>query len=473
MVYSILILVYILVGVLIIIKLLLSGVRPTKTLAWLFAIFTIPVGGMFLYLMLGRNRRKNKLFKLKQTSAVTSFMQRALKECSPITPEEFNEHQKMVNLITKNSLFKPSIGNQVRLLKNGTHTFEAIFNALKNATEFIYIEYYIFEEGKLTLALFNLFKSKIKEGVNIYILYDGIGSLSLSASYIKKLRSIGVHVSKFLPIRFGKFLSSINYRNHRKIIVIDGKIAFTGGINVSDKYVHGDPNLGMWYDIHLQIKGPAVHNLKTIFILDWYLVSNDASILKTSYLSAYQDTGKSTVQIVHSGPDDDFSSTQQMYFSIINEAESYVYITNPYIIPGESILDALKVAALSGIDVRLLLSEKSDNLIVKWCVRSYFESLLQAGVRIYLFAEGFLHSKTIVSDDTISSIGTTNLDIRSFEQNYEVNAVIYDNDFAYELKEDFLGDCQQSICLNYNDFIKRSWIDQLKEGIAKIFSPIL
>ncbi len=454
-------------------RLLLNGMRPTKTLAWLFAIFTIPVGGMFLYFMLGRNRRKNKLFKLQQAPNVISFMQRALKESSSITEEEFNEHHKIVSLITKNSYFKPTAGNKVKLLKNGKATFEAIFFALQNAKSFIYLEYYIFEEGKLTAELLDLFKKKIKEGVHIYILYDGIGSLSLSKAYIKKLKDIGVCIHKFLPIRFGKFLSSINYRNHRKIIVVDGRIAFTGGINVSDKYVNGDLNLGIWYDIHVQIQGPAVNCFKAIFTLDWYLVSSDQSILNTSFLSEYQIEGNSSVQVVHSGPDDDFSSTQQMYFSIINEAKQYVYITNPYIIPGESILNALKVAALSGVDVRLLLSENSDHRMVRWCVYSYFENLLHAGVQIYLFPDGFVHGKTIVSDDTISSIGTTNLDIRSFEQNYEVNALIYDDDFAQELKNYFLSDCEKSNQLDYNIFVKRSRLDRLKEGFAKIFSSVL
>jgi len=195
--------------------------------------------------------------------------------------------------------------------------------------------------------------------------------------------------------------------------------------------------------------------------------------LKTSYFYPHKNAIGSTAQIVHSGPDSDFSATQHMYFSIINEAQDYVYITNPYIIPGESILDALKVASMSGVDIRLLLSKKSDNAIVKWCVRSYFERLLQAGVKIYLFPEGFVHSKTIVSDDTISSVGTTNLDIRSFEQNYEVNAVIYDDSFAISLKNDFLNDCHKSIQLNYDTFVKRPWHHKLKEGIAKVFSPVL
>ncbi len=473
MIYSIAFIVYIFISVFIILRLLLNGMRPTLTLAWILAVLTIPVGGMFMYLMLGRNRRKNKLFKLKRTPTVEVFMQKVTEQSSSLSREEFDEHSKIVPLLTHNTHFYPTAGNKVKLLKNGKATFEAIFNALQSAQNFIYLEYYIFEEGELTSVLFELFKEKIDKGVKVYILYDGIGSLSLSKKYLKKLEEIGVRVHRFLPIRFGSFLSSINYRNHRKIIVVDDKIAFTGGINVSDKYVKEDTVLGRWYDMHLQIQGPAVNSLKAIFALDWYMISKDESILDISYAANAQSKGKSSVQIVHSGPDDDFSSTHQMYFSMINEAKDYVYITNPYIIPGESILDSLKIAAMSGVDVRLLLSEKSDNIIVRWCVRSYFERLLQAEVKIYLFPDGFLHSKTIVVDDTISSVGTTNLDIRSFEQNYEVNAVIYDDNFAKELKEVFLSDCDKSMLLNYDSYLQRPWLHKLKEGGAKIFSPIL
>jgi cardiolipin synthase len=464
---------YILLGIFIIIRLLLNGMRPTKTLAWLLTIFTIPVGGIFLYLMFGRNRRKNKLFQLKHTPKITSYITKTLHQYSPITREEYHEHHKIISLITKNSYFAPSTGNDVKLLKNGEATFRAIFEALESAEHFIHLEYYIFEEGELTSGLFDLFQKKVKNGVKIRVLYDGIGSMSLSKKYIKKLQDIGVEIHKFLPIKFGKFLSSINYRNHRKIIVIDGKIAFTGGINVSDKYVKGDPDLGVWHDMHLQLKGPAVHSIQAIFAMDWYMISANDEILSTSYFHHCQKTEGSTVQIVHSGPDSDFSATQQMYFSIINEAKEYIYITNPYIIPGESILDALKVASMSGIDVRILLSEKSDNVIVKWCIRSYFEDLLQAGVKIHLFSQGFIHSKTIVADNTISSVGTTNLDVRSFEQNYEINAVIYDDNFAIALRDDFLTDIKNSKLLDFDTFKQRPWSEKLKEGFAKIFSPVL
>ncbi|WP_378182587.1 cardiolipin synthase [Aquimarina sp. SS2-1] len=473
MLYVVFLILYFLAGSVIVIKLILYGLRPTKTLAWMLAIFTIPVGGMLFYLLLGRNRRKNKLFQLKRTDEIISYLEKAESHYESVTDEEYQEHRKLIKLITMNCGFAPSAGNKLKLLKNGDATFKAIFDSLKKAKHFIHLQYYIFEDGELAEGLFELFKQKLKEGVQIRILYDGIGSRSLSKKYIRKLQKAGVEIYSFLPVKFGKFLSSLNYRNHRKIIVVDNKIAFTGGINVADKYVKGDPDLGIWHDMHLQLEGPVVHSLQAIFVMDWFLISNHEDILSPSYFTTYKKMGNMTAQTVHSGPDEDFSATRQLYFSLINEAKEYVYIANPYIIPGEAILEALKVAALSGVEVRLLLSDISDSKIVRWCVRSYFEELLEAGVKIYLFSDGFLHSKTIVVDDTVSSVGTTNLDLRSFEQNYEVNVVIYDDSFAEELKNDFLSDCKQSIQLDYTTFASRPWIEKLKEGVAKIFSPVL
>jgi len=378
-----------------------------------------------------------------------------------------------MTLVSNNSNFQPTGNNQLKLLKDGKSTFEAIFNALENAQKQIHLQYYIFEEGELADRLFSLFEKKLDQEVQIRMIYDGIGSFSLSRKYRKKLIAIGVEVFPFLPFRFGRFLSSLNYRNHRKIIVVDGKIAFTGGINISDKYLKGDPELGNWHDMHLKLQGPAAAHLDYIFAMDWYLVSQiTLAPLNTSFVSN-KEFPEATTQIVSGGPDDDFPALEQAYFSIINTARDYLYITNPYIIPGHAIMQALQTAALSGVDVRLMVSENADNTIVSWCVRSYFETLLKAGIKIFLFPDGFLHSKILVSDDGIATIGTANLDDRSFEQNYEVNAIIYDQHFAKLLKQDFLEDSRISRVLDYNTYLKRSWIEKLKEGFGKVFSPVL
>tara|TARA_R110000868_G_scaffold81332_1_gene230266 strand:- start:192 stop:1580 length:1389 start_codon:yes stop_codon:yes gene_type:complete len=459
---------YLIIALFIVISILLHGAKPSKTLAWLLAIFTIPIGGILLYLLLGRNRRKNKLLKLKKENF--------LRLPNPSTDHMASmsgKYSKLMTLVYKNAHFPPTANNQLQLLKDGKSTFEAIFDALEHAKQRIHLQYYIFEEGELADKLFHLFEEKISQGLEIRMIYDGIGSFSLSKSYLKKLTKIGVEVYPFLPFKFGRFVSSLNYRNHRKIIVIDSTVAFTGGINISDKYLKGDETLGKWHDMHLKIKGPAAAHLDYVFAMDWYLVSQETILPIEGTNKGTSENAAKLVQIVSGGPDDDFPSLEQAYFTLINKAKKYLYITNPYVIPGQAIMQALQTAALSGIDVRLMVSQNADSKIVGWSVRSYFEALLKSGVKIYLFPDGFLHSKIIMSDDSISTIGTANLDDRSFEQNYEVNAIVYDQEFATLLKADFLKDAQICRLLSYHEHLTRPWSDKLKEGFGKVFSPVL
>jgi len=468
MLFIAIIIIYFILALVLVIGLLLNGVRPSKTLAWLLAIFTIPIGGVLLYLLLGRNRRKNKLFNLKSDHLTDIH--------SPLNQESVKRHpdnRKIIKLISKTSSYPLTHQNQVKILKDGKETFESIFSALENAKHHIHIQYYIYEDGILANKLLQLFKKKVEEGVKIRLLYDGIGSYSLSKKHIKNLQKIGVEVHQFLPFRFGRLLSSINYRNHRKIIVIDGYVGFTGGINVSDKYLIGDDALGNWHDIHSRIQGKAANYLDRIFVADWYLAGGEKVESPKHSKTIPTEKNGMEVQIVPSGPDDDFATMEQVYFSIINNAEKYVYIINPYIIPNHAILQSLQTAALSGIDVRILMSTSTDIKVVDWCVRAYFESYLKAGIKLYLYPDGFLHSKVVISDDQIVSVGTANLDERSLQQNYEVNAIIYNNELCRNMKEDFLMDCSKSILLDLETHQKRPWSAKILEGSAKLLSPLL
>lgn len=475
MYWIIALIIYLLLAIGMVISLLVNGIKPAKTLAWLLTIFTIPVAGILLYWMIGRNRRKYSWKDFQEDKAIKDYLIKIRKrqgsEKSLI--EDLGVFNKLNLLIEKTSGLKPTNNNEVVLLKDGKATFDAIFNALETANKYIFLLYYIFEEGELADRLFALFRKKIANGVKIKVIYDSVGSYSLSKKYIKELKAIGVEVYPFLPFKLGRFLASVNYRNHRKIIIIDGEVAFTGGINISDKYLKGDLVLGKWHDMHLQLKGASVLDLQVVFAMDWFLVSGDKSELEVVLPKPSKHVGNKIVQIVYGGPDDYFSPIGQTYFALINNAKKYIYITNPYVIPGTAILRALEVAANSGVDVRLLVSAKADSVLVKWSVRSYFESLLKAGVKIYQFPDGFLHSKIIVSDDEIVSIGTANMDIRSFEQNYEVNAMVYNREIALLLKHEFLNEIEQSITVAYETFKNRPYLDKLKEGFAKVFSPLL
>lgn len=468
MLIPILIAVYILIALVMVVSLLLNGVRPSKTLAWLLAIFTIPVGGALLYLLFGRNRRKSKLFSQK-----LKFSTRDKLSYASCTPELTHNKKKIARLITNTAKCPVTCANNITLLKDGKITFESIFHALENAEDHIHLQYYIFEDGILAEKLLEIFERKVAENVTIRLLYDGIGSYSLSKKYLKKLKNIGVETAQFLPFKFGRFLSSLNYRNHRKIIVVDNKIGFTGGINISDKYLKGDPSLGKWHDTHLKVEGEAVDFLNRTFITDWYLASGNEVDISKFDIGSY-DAHKTALQIVPSGPDDDFDVMEQVYFSVINSAEDYLYIVNPYIIPNHAILQGLVTAALSGVDVRLLMSTTTDIKLVDWCVRAYYESYLKAGIKIYLHPEGFLHSKVMLCDDVIASVGTANLDNRSLQQNYEAQAFMYDKALCQQMKADFLKDCANSDMLrDYGQFKQRPWSHKLIEGFAKLLSPIL
>lgn len=459
--------IYAIVALSMVISIIIHGAKPTKSVAWILTIFVIPVGGIVLYLLMGRNRRKHKILQLKKDL----FLK--LPQPNELHISSFNgRYKKLMKLSYNNSHFPPTSNNELKLLKDGKTTFETIFDALENASLQIHIQYYIFEEGDLANRLLTLFEKKIAKGVVVRMIYDGIGSFSLSKKYLKKLLAMGVEVYSFLPFKFGRYFSSLNYRNHRKIIVIDGEIGFTGGINISDKYLKGQEGLGKWHDMHLRLQGPAANQLDQVFMTDWYLVSSQLLMPLKHQNITVPSNSKNLVQIVAGGPDDDFPVLEQTYFSIINMAKSYIYITNPYIIPGQALIRALQTAALSGVDVRLLVSANADNKLVSWSVHSYFELFLKAGIKVYLFPDGFLHSKIMVSDDAISTIGTANLDDRSFEQNYEVNAIMYDKEFAKLLKEDFLKDSMISQELIYEEFVQRPWSKKLKEGIGKVMSPL-
>lgn len=472
-------LLYISAGLVLIRKLLLASGKPTKTIAWLLVIIFIPFIGMLLYLMLGVNRRKEKFFKLKSHHNLQQYQQRVNAFYGTIDQELYKgfevirPHLKLAKIMLRSSQFLPYQGNLVEILRDGQATFDSIFNALESAQRFIHLQYYIYEDGVLADRLADIFDRKIKEGVEIRIIYDGIGSRKLSRKHIRHLRHIGVQIYGFLPIRLKQFVTSFNYRNHRKIVIVDGVIGYTGGINVSDKYIHGDPDLGMWHDLHVKLEGPIVKSLQAVFAMDWCFVSQQDELLQNDYFPDVKPRGNATIQMVVGGPDSDFSAVRQAYFTLINQARDYIYITNSYVIPGTAILESLRNAALSGRDVRLLVPINSDSTVVKWSIRSYFEEMLQAGVRIFLYKDGFLHSKTIVVDDTVSSIGTANLDIRSFEQNFEVNGIFYDRNVALKLKEYFLEDCTQSEELNYSEFLHRPTREKMIEGVARMFSPIL
>ncbi len=455
-----------------------QGSRPAKTIAWMLIIIALPLVGIILYSFIGYNLRKEKLFTRKQArdlQVIDELVERQLVEFEQADSQDspiVRDHRRLAQLQLRSGKFLLLSGNRAQVLQDGEETFAAIFTALEQAQSFIHIEYYIFEEGDLADRIADILIEKVKQGVQARLAYDGVGSWSLSKQYCQRLEEAGVEVFPFMPVRFGPLANRLNYRNHRKIVVVDGQVGFTGGINVSDKYIKGDPELGSWRDTHLRLEGRAVNFLQYIFLTDWQFVSGQ-NLLTAEHFPEHDSVGPTPVQVSASGPDSDYASIHQTFVSMLYGAREYIYLANAYLIPDESMLMALKSTALSGVDVRLMIPEASDSFVVKWSTRSYLEELLAAGVKVYFYQKGFLHSKVIVADDALASVGTANLDIRSFEQNFELNALMYDADIARQLKARFMADVQDCRLLSLETYRQRPRIDRVKESVFRVLSPVL
>ncbi|MHA7056929.1 cardiolipin synthase [Aquimarina sp. M1] len=461
--------------ILAILHIILYGSRPTKSLSWLLIVLILPIVGVFLYVVFGINRRRIKIFKLKKTVQRRLYEDKFRDKLVKERQVEFKNKKsaKLSKLLRNSSKFAAQPANQISVLQNGKKTFDTIFEELQKAENFIHLQYYIFEEGELMDRIYSLLKEKLEKNVEVRILYDAIGSYSLRKEVIKKFKNIGAKVYPIMSLSYGSFMFTLNYRNHRKIMIIDGKVGFTGGVNISDKYIKSNDELGIWDDTHLYIKGPAVGNLHRVFIKDYYFASDQELLLEERYLPEIEEKGDVTVQIITGGPDSDHPSIMQQYITMINLADEYIYISNPYFIPNSAMLEALRIAALSGVKVKILVPKKSDSWLAKYSMLSFFEELLFLGIEIYQQKDDFLHSKVIVMDGEIASIGSGNFDHRSFEHNFETNALIYDKTVAESICKDFMADCEKSLLLTYDTYKNRPLQRKLSEGIARFFSPLL
>ena len=452
--------------------------EPQKTISWILIIILFPIVGIILYFFFGKNHRKQKIFSrkgLKDIEAMRSlnYTPRHEQEVfEAIRNPNIRSRQHIMKLLSNNSKSVLTQFNKMKILNNGTETFDEIFKELDKARDHIHLEYYVIEEDKIGNRIKEALIRKAKEGIKVRLIYDDVGSWELGKSFLNPLREAGVEVYPFLPVRFIRFASKINYRNHRKIIVIDGYTGFVGGLNIADRYIEGMEELGTWRDTMLKIEGEAVLSLQQIFLSDWYFVS-DQIIKEKIYFPACKISESRMVQITASGPDSDWASIMQVYFSAISTAKKHIYISTPYFIPNESILTALKTAALSGIDVRIMMPLRSDSYLVFRSTLSFVTELLEAGIRVFMYKKGFNHSKLIMVDSTLCSIGTANMDIRSFDQNFEVTALIYDEETTVELESHYLRDLKNSFEFTLDEWEKRHWMNKVKENFARILSPLL
>lgn len=454
----------------------LENRRPAQTLTWLVVLGSFPILGFLFYILFGRNYRKRRMFEKKALLDEETFLKFAENhEWNHDKIVHMGNHQRLLFKLAHRLGKSPiSFATETEALTNGEATFKKIFSELKKARHHIHLEYYIVRNDEIGKQLKEILIEKAKEGVQVRFLYDAVGSWQLSDEYIGDLREAGVTIIPFFPVKLPFLNNKINYRNHRKIIVIDGSVGFVGGLNIGDEYLGKNEYFGFWRDTHLYIKGEAVRTLQLIFLQDWYYMTGER-FLTPSYLSpdliAEEQFGG--VQIIAGGPDNEWEVIKNLFFSMIISAKHSIWIASPYFIPDEDILSALKIAALSGIDVRILVPSRPDKRIVFYASRSYFPELLEAGVKVYEYQKGFMHSKIVIVDHELASIGTANMDMRSFHLNFEINAFLYKTKSTHTLVTEYLNDIDDSKELQLELFAKRSIWFRLLESTSRLLSPLL
>lgn len=452
--------------------------NPTATWAWLMVLILIPGIGFILYLLLGQNLSKTKMFNLKTEE--DRFHKKLLIQGKQISENAMEFHDKemvrykdMVYMHLTNSQSIFTQDNKVEIYTDGQSKFDALLKSIENSKHHIHIVYYIIKNDKIGNKIVDALTKKASEGIEVRLLFDAMGCRRLPKKFFNKLTAAGGKVSCFFPSLFPLINIRLNYRNHRKIVVIDGKEAFVGGFNVGDEYLGENKRFGYWRDTHIKITGSAVASLQRRFLMDWRYASHEKITFDKRYFPEVHSNGKIGIQIVSSGPDSEWEQIKLGYLKMIQSAKKYVYIQTPYFIPDESILEALRIASLSGVDVKIMIPNKPDHPFVYWASLSYIGELLKCGSHIYKYNKGFIHSKTIVVDGNISSVGTANMDVRSFKLNFEVNAFIYDNGVSQSLESIFENDIKDSTEITKSIYEKRSPLVKFKESISRLLSPVL
>ncbi len=442
---------------------------PASTWAWILILSLLPVVGFILYLFLGLTPRKKRIFmnkaqkdRLKKQSLINGTPDYQVWK----VPDDYRDKVIQISFAHEQIVF--SKNNKIDLFINGTQKFRSLFKDIKEAKHHIHINYYIIRNDKLSKRLVKVLTRKAKEGVKVRILYDSIGGRQLPKNFFDAFLAAGGQTAKFFP----SFLDA-NNRNHRKIVVIDGRIGYTGGFNIGQEYIGMDKKFGFWRDTHVKITGEASKSLQERFLLDWNFASNEDLILHELYYPKLPYYGRSGVQIVSSGPDSSWEEVKAFFLKMIYMANTSIYIQTPYFIPDESVLEALKIASISGIDVRIMVPNKPDHLFVYSANNCYGGLMLNAGARWYKYSKGFLHSKMMVVDNKIASIGTSNMDVRSFKLNFEINSFIYDPYVAIKLKNIFMRDLKDSTEITKEIYANRGISMKARESISHLISPIL
>ena len=462
-------LVYLAVILFTIVIVLLDNRNPVKTMAWVLVLVFLPVVGLAFYFFFGRNTRKERLISKKGFSRLSKRPMAEYQAQEALG--DFTGRNQLIPFFHRVSNALPFEGNDVQVFTDGYSMYQELFRRIAKAKHHIHLEFYIFENDAVGRLLRDLLIDKAREGVSVRLLYDDVGCWDVNPMFYDEMLCEGIEVRSFLKVRFPQFTSKVNYRNHRKLAIIDGKVGFIGGMNIALRYLKGVP-WGVWRDTHICLKGKAVYGIQTAFLTDWFAV--DRTLLTSAqYFPKMDSVGTSVAQIVTSDPVGEWHDIMLGLVKAISCAQRYLYVETPYFLPTEQVMAAFQTAALSGVDVRLMIPKKADAFITHKGTMSYLDELMKSGVKVYFYRAGFLHSKLWVADDEWASVGSTNLDFRSFEHNFEANAFFYDEKTVCTLKEIFLEDMKKCMTLSQKIWDKRSFKNKIVESVVRLLAPLL
>lgn len=455
--------------------------NPVKSLAWVTVLLVVPAVGLVLYLFFGRNiqnkriisrRNRRKLKKLGAKGKVdaprrrrSAAVEQAVKLAASLQSSQFYEE------------------NTVELFNNGPDKFEALLRDISSARRFINLQYYIIADDEIGSRVADALVERARAGVKVRLIYDSVGSFKVSRRFLRRLKEAGVEAYPFFEVVFPPFGTRVNWRNHRKLVIIDGTVGYIGGMNIADRYVDGGKDFPLWRDLHLRVRGPGVNALQQSFAVDWNFMGQplleqiagdeEAKAEIPDAGAAYGKAGAVDLQLLTGGPVNQWMNLTLMFQKLIATARKTVYLQTPYFLPSEGLLQALQLAALSKVDVRIMLPRRSDSDMLRWASFSYVQECLRAGIKVYLYDKGMLHSKAIIVDDEFATVGSTNFDFRSFEHNFEANLLIYSKEFNALMKKQFLEDQRDCIRVSASTWRQRPYLEKGLESVMRLFAPIL
>ena len=471
LVYNIVTVLYVLMVLAVIAVVLGENRNPVKSIAWVLVLVLLPVVGLVIYLIFGRNLKGMKLISrsdLRELRRLNDF-----RDSDGLDYGLSDNSLQLISLVNKLSEPHLFVGNDIDVFTTGQDKFETLLRDIEAAQDYIHVQYFIIEGDEVGSRLLDLLMAKARQGVQVKVLYDYVGSFYMRPRVLKKMREAGIDVHPFLELTFTQFAFRVNWRNHRKIVIIDGRIGYVGGMNIASRYVTGDKKWKPWRDTHLRISGEAVAALQYSFAIDWNYTTRE---LLTSPTMRYSEPPRQPdyiVQMMSSGPSSRWHNISFVFLKAITQAKHRVYIQTPYFLPSDSLLKALQAVALAGVDVRLMIPRRPDSVMLRLATGSYIKECMQSGIKVYFYEPTVLHAKVVIVDDEFVTTGSTNFDFRSFEHNFEFNALVYSKDFNAKMKAIFEADMEQCTRLRMGKWKQRPLAIKALESIVRLMSPIL